>query len=266
MRVRDIAKAQGDKDPADTVLALMAAENGRITGVFHNQSEKDLQIAMKRPDFRGKRWHGLDRRRSRCAHPRNFGTHARVLGRYVRELNVLTLEDAVRKMTSLPAQILGLRDRGLIREGYAADIVVFDKATAGDTNSFEKPKGYATGIPYVLVNGVVVIDKGQHTGAKPAELCSAPSNAREQVTHSSSLVVDAIEIRSGWTEASHQTPRVPPGLTFLGGALNRGGERETVFVNGLSSGICLLRFVAGDRLIVSAAIGQPHDVAPRLRH
>ena len=125
----------------------MAAENGRITGVFHNQSEKDLQIAMKRPWISvGSDGTALTVDAPGAPHPRNFGTHARVLGRYVRELNVLTLEDAVRKMTSLPAQILGLRDRGLIRKDYVADLVVFDKATAGETNSFEKPKGYATGI------------------------------------------------------------------------------------------------------------------------
>jgi len=97
-----------------------------------------------------------------------------VLGRYARELNVLTLEDAVRKMTGLPAQVLGLHDRGIIREGYAADIVVFDKGTVGEGNSFEKPKGYATGVPYVVVNGVVVIDKGQHTGAKPGRPMLGP--------------------------------------------------------------------------------------------
>ena len=175
MRVRDMAKARGDKDPADTVLALMASENGRITGVFHNQSEKDLQIAMKRPWISvGSDGTALTVDAAGAPHPRNFGTHARVLGRYVRELNVLTLEDAVRKMTSLPAQILGLRDRGYIREGYAADIVLFDKATADETSSYEKPKSYATGIPYVLVNGVLVIDKGQHTGAKPGRALLGP--------------------------------------------------------------------------------------------
>jgi N-acyl-D-amino-acid deacylase len=80
---------------------------------------------------------------------------------------VLTLEDAVRKMSSLPAQILGLRDRGQLREGFAADVVVFDPAKVGETNSFEKPKSYATGVRYVLVNGVAVIDNGEHTGATP---------------------------------------------------------------------------------------------------
>jgi N-acyl-D-aspartate/D-glutamate deacylase len=90
-----------------------------------------------------------------------------VLGYYVRDQKVLTLEDAVRKMTSLPAQILGLRDRGQIRDGFAADVVVFDPATVRETNSFEKPKSYPIGIPYTIVNGVVVIDGGKHTGARP---------------------------------------------------------------------------------------------------
>jgi N-acyl-D-amino-acid deacylase len=90
-----------------------------------------------------------------------------VLGHYVREQKVLTLPDAVRKMTGLPASILGLTDRGLLKPGYAADVAVFDPATVGETNSFEKPKSYARGVPYVLVNGVVVIDKGEHTGATP---------------------------------------------------------------------------------------------------
>ena len=89
------------------------------------------------------------------------------LERYVREEKVLTLEDAVRKMTALPAQILGLRDRGQIREGFAADLVIFDPAKVGETNTFEKPKSYPVGIPYTIVNGVVVIDGGKHTGARP---------------------------------------------------------------------------------------------------
>ncbi|MEZ5420466.1 MAG: amidohydrolase family protein [Vicinamibacterales bacterium] len=85
----------------------------------------------------------------------------------MREEHVLTLPDAVRKMTGLPASILGLTDRGLLKAGYAADVAIFDPATVGETNSFEKPKSYAKGVPYVVVNGVLVIDKGEHTGARP---------------------------------------------------------------------------------------------------
>jgi N-acyl-D-aspartate/D-glutamate deacylase len=102
-------------------------------------------------------------------HPRNYSTNVRVLGWYAREQKVLSLPEAVRKMTSLPAQILGLQDRGHIKEGLAADIAVFDAARVRETNSFEQPKSYAEGVSYVLVNGVVVIDKGQHTGAKPGK-------------------------------------------------------------------------------------------------
>jgi len=100
-------------------------------------------------------------------HPRSYSTNVRVLGHYVRDEHVLTLEDAVRKMTSLPAQILGLRDRGQIREGFAADLAIFDPAAVRETNSFEQPKSYPVGIPYTVVNGVVVIDGGTHTGARP---------------------------------------------------------------------------------------------------
>jgi N-acyl-D-amino-acid deacylase len=175
MRARDIAKARGNADPADTVLALMAEEGGRISGVFHNQSEDDLRLAIQRPWISiGSDGTALNVDAPGAPHPRNYGTHARVLGHYARDLKLLTLEDAVRKMTSLPAQTLGLRDRGLIRVGNAADLVVFDPATVGATNSFEKPKSYATGVPYVLVNGVAVIDKGQHTGARPGRPLRGP--------------------------------------------------------------------------------------------
>ena len=112
-----------------------------------------------------------------ASHPRGSGNTARVLGEYVRERKVLTLEDAVRKMSGLPAQILGLKDRGLLREGYAADIAVFNPATVGETNSFEKTKSYAKGVQYVLVNGTLVIDKGEHTGAKPGRVLRGAATA-----------------------------------------------------------------------------------------
>ena len=103
-------------------------------------------------------------------HPRNYGTNPRVLGHYVRDEKVLALEEAIRKMTSLPAQILGLRDRGQLREGFAADVVLFDPIQVHNTNSFQRPKSYPEGIPYIVVNGVVVIDQGRHTGARPGQV------------------------------------------------------------------------------------------------
>lgn len=99
-------------------------------------------------------------------HPRGYGTNARVLARYVREQNVLSLEEAVRRMTSLPAQKFELHDRGLLQPGFAADIVVFDPNTVQDQSTFEKPHAYTTGFQYVLVNGVLTVDNGKHTGAR----------------------------------------------------------------------------------------------------
>jgi len=93
-----------------------------------------------------------------------------VLGVYVREKRVLSLPDAVRKMTSLPAQIVGLTDRGVLRPGLPADIVIFDPKSITDRATFENPMQYPAGIPYVIVNGVVVINKGEHTGAKPGRV------------------------------------------------------------------------------------------------
>lgn len=179
MRIAEIATARGDADPMDTCIDLMAQEGGRISGIFHTMDEGDVRKVMALP------WVSIASDGSAInldapgvPHPRNFATNARVLGRYVREQKVLTLEEAVRKMTSLPAHVLGLRDRGQIREGYFADLVLFDPATVGETNSFEKPKSYAAGVPYVLVNGVVVIDKGQHTGARPGRPLRGAGAAR----------------------------------------------------------------------------------------
>ena len=107
-------------------------------------------------------------------HPRSFGTNPRVLGKYVREERVILLEDAVRKMTSLPAQIMRLKDRGMLREGYWADIVVFDPKMVKDVATFEKPKQYPAGIEHVLVNGIVVVESGNHTGAKPGKAILGP--------------------------------------------------------------------------------------------
>ena len=171
MRIAEIAKLRGDADPADTCINLMAEEEGRIGGIFHTMSEEDVRLVMKQP------WvavasdgSALNLDASGFPHPRNYSTNARVLGYYVRDQQVLALEDAVRKMTTLPAQILGLTDRGQIHEGYRADIVLFDPATVRETNSYEKPKSYPAGIPYVMVNGVLVIDQGKHTDARPGQI------------------------------------------------------------------------------------------------
>jgi len=169
-RIADIAKLRGDRDPMDTCIDIMAEEGGNVSGIFHTMSEDDVRTVMRLP------WvavasdgSAINLEARGVPHPRNYSTNVRVLGHYVRDEQVLTLPEAVRKMTALPASILGLTDRGQLKPGFAADVAVFDPATVGETNSFEKPKSYAVGVPYVLVNGVVVIDNAEHTGARPGK-------------------------------------------------------------------------------------------------
>ncbi len=171
--IAEIAKIRGDADPADTCFDLIVEDGGFPNGIWHNMSEDDVQHIMQFPwvaiasDGTALRPDGV--LGQGFPHPRSFGTNPRVLGKYVREEGTLTLEDAVRKMSGFPAQILRLRDRGLLREGYWADVVVFDPKTVKDQATFQDPKQYPVGIGHVLVNGVLVVDDGDHTGAKPGK-------------------------------------------------------------------------------------------------
>jgi N-acyl-D-amino-acid deacylase len=173
--ILEISKLRGQSDPAETCFDLIVEEGAFIPGVHHTMSEEDVRYVMQIP------WVSIASDGSAInlsapgkPHPRSFGTNVRVLGKYVRDEKVLTLEDAVRKMTSLPAQTLRLKDRGLLREGYWADVVVFDPNTVSDPATYEKPQQYAKGVPYVLVNGTVVIDNGNHTGARPGKNIFGP--------------------------------------------------------------------------------------------
>ncbi|HEV2426446.1 MAG TPA: D-aminoacylase [Terriglobia bacterium] len=171
-RMDEVARLMG-KDPVDAFCDLLIAEHATPMAIYFSMSEADVELAMKQP------WVGIGSDGAAVnpqmefmgrPHPRFYGTFPRVLGPYVREKHVLTLPDAVRKMTSLAASITGLTDRGLLRPGMAADIVIFDPATVKDRATFEDPAEYPVGIPYVIVNGTVVIDKGEHTGAKPGRV------------------------------------------------------------------------------------------------
>ena len=113
---------------------------------------------------------------SRPGHPRSFGSQARVLRKYVREEKVLSLEEAVRKMTSLPAEFLQLKDRGLLLEGYKADVVVFDPQTIRDKATYTNPRQYSTGTKHVIVNGKVSVEKGEYTGARNGKLLLLTEN------------------------------------------------------------------------------------------
>lgn len=152
------------KEEVLTVIDIMMT--GGASAVFHGMSEEDIRRIMQYPfnmfaSDATIRTFGFG-----FPHPRGYGTNARVLAKYVREEKVLSLEEAIRRMTSLPAQKFQLKDRGLLREGFAADIVIFDEKSVQDVSTFEKPHAYSKGFQYVIVNGVVTVDNEKHTGAR----------------------------------------------------------------------------------------------------
>ena len=140
---------------------------GGASMVYHSMGEDDVRRIMREPFTMIASDSGVRRFGEGVPHPRGYGNNARVFAEYVRGLGLVSLEDAVRKMTSLPAQTFGLRDRGLVREGLAADLVIFDDAAVSDPSTFDKPHQYAVGFGFVIVNGEVVIDSGRMTGARP---------------------------------------------------------------------------------------------------
>ncbi len=140
--------------------------NGGCQGVFHSMSEDDVQRVMRHPMTMISSDGGIPTPGVGVPHPRNYGTFARVLGRYVRELEILSFAEAVRKMTSLPAQRLGLTNRGVVRPGAFADLAVLDPATITDHATFAEPHQYATGVHHVFVNGQAVLLHGDLTGTR----------------------------------------------------------------------------------------------------
>ena len=153
---------------ADTAIALL--EKGSVSGIFHAMAEADVQRILRHPATMIASDGEVPIFGKGSPHPRSYGTFVRVLGHYVRDLHVITLEDAVRKMTSLPAARVGLHDRGLLRPGMKADLVVFDPAMVADKATYENPHQFAVGVPYVVVNGVLIVDDGKVTGARPGRV------------------------------------------------------------------------------------------------
>jgi N-acyl-D-amino-acid deacylase len=152
------------KYEAETVMDIQMA--GGASAVFHGMGESDVQRIMKYPFNMIASDATIRVFNEGMPHPRGYGTNARVLGKYVREEKIISLEEAIRRMSSLPAQKFNLKDRGLLKEGMAADIVVFDEKTVRDLATFEKPHAYSTGFEFVLVNGVLTVDQGKHTQAR----------------------------------------------------------------------------------------------------
>lgn len=156
------------KDQIETILDLEA--RGGASAIFHGMNEEDLQAFLKHPRTMiasdgGPRVLGQD-----VPHPRSYGNNARILGRYVRELKLLSLEEAIRRMTSLPATTFQLLDRGLLKTGFIADIVLLDPAKITDPSTFDDPHHYAEGMPHVLVHGRPVLRDAKLTQERPGQI------------------------------------------------------------------------------------------------
>ena len=172
-----VAKMRG-KDPVETIMDLIAEDESRIESVYFLMSEENVKKEIAKPwisfgsDEASQAPEGVFLKSN--PHPRAYGNFARVLGKYVREEKALTLAEAVRRLSALPATNLGLERRGFVKEGMFADIVVFDPATIADRATFDKPHQYAVGMKHVFVNGVHVLKDGEHTGAKPGRALWGP--------------------------------------------------------------------------------------------
>jgi dihydroorotase/N-acyl-D-amino-acid deacylase len=175
-RLSEIAKLW-NKDPMDTIFDLLIQDPSAEVAVF-GMSQPDVTLALQQPwvavdnDSEGTSPEGILSQSH--PHPRAYGTFPRILAKYVREEKVLTLEDAIRKFTALPAQRMRLTDRGVLKAGMWADVVVFDPATVRDRATFDNPNQLSEGMEYVLVNGVPVIDQGQMTKALPGKVLRGP--------------------------------------------------------------------------------------------
>ena len=173
----DVAKLRG-KSVEDTAMDLVVEDGSRVQVVYFLMSEDNVRRQIRLP------WVSFGSDASSMApegvfvktstHPRAYGNFARLLGKYVRDEHVITLEEAIRKLTSLPAATLRIKERGHLTTGYLADVVVFDPKVIGDRSTYEQPHQYATGVRHVWVNGVQVLKDGEHTGAKPGRVVRGP--------------------------------------------------------------------------------------------
>jgi dihydroorotase/N-acyl-D-amino-acid deacylase len=179
-RLGDVTKGRGLEatidNAADTVLWIV--ERGGCSGIFHAIDETDLQRILRHPATMIGSDGEVPIFGEANPHPRSYGTFVRVLGRYVRELHVITLEDAVHKMSAFPAQRIGLADRGVLRPGLKADIAIFDPDTVRDRATFEQPHQYAEGVTQVIVSGQVAFEDGKMTAARPGRILLGPGAVR----------------------------------------------------------------------------------------
>ena len=186
---RKLRNAETIDDQIETIIAI--EKNGGATAVFHGMSENDLELFMRHPHTMFASDSGVRKLHKDVPHPRGYGNNARVLGVYVREKKVLRLEDAVRKMSWLPAQTFRIRDRGQLREGNWADLIVFDPSAVADHSTYRDPHHYATGFRWVFVNGALVVENDVHNGATPGKTVRqglpVNENARTEPSEKSSV-------------------------------------------------------------------------------
>ena len=177
----EVAKMRG-KDPIETIMDLISEDESRIGTIYFVMSEENVKKELAKPwisfgsDEASQAPEGVFLKSN--PHPRAYGNFARVLGKYARDEKVITLPEAVRRLSALPATNLGLDHRGFIKEGMFADVVVFDPATIADRATFDKPHQYAVGMKHVFVNGVQVLKDGEHTGAKPGRALAGPGKLK----------------------------------------------------------------------------------------
>ncbi len=173
----EVAKMRG-KDPVETIMDLLLEDRSRIGTIYFLMSEDNIRKQIRQPwvsfgsDAASIANEGVFLRSA--AHPRTYGNFARLLGKYVREEKVISLTEAIRRLTSLAATNLGLKDRGLLKRGMFADVVIFDPQTIADRSTFENPHQYSVGVRDVFVNGKHVLKNGEHTGAKPGRALWGP--------------------------------------------------------------------------------------------
>ena len=175
--ITEITKIKGYSDDFDTFFSLLIDNELSVMTTIQSMGEEDIRrIMTSRYHMIGTDGSGVPASfRAGAFHPRFFGTYPRILGKYVRDEKILTLEQAIRKMTSLPAQRLGLQDRGLIREGNWADMVIFDPDKVIDKATYEQPYQLSEGIPYVIVNGVIVVENGKKNRKSPGRVIRRPN-------------------------------------------------------------------------------------------
>jgi N-acyl-D-amino-acid deacylase len=176
-RLSEVAKLHG-KNADETVIDLIVRDKSRIEALYYQQSEENVKRIVQLPYVSFGSDGGSetidDKNVEEGAHPRSYGTFARVFAKYVRDEKLVPLQDVVRRLTSLPAANLKIKKRGSLKTGYYADIAIFDPAKIQDHATFEKPKQYSTGMVHVFVNGVQVLQNGEHTGAKPGRTVRGP--------------------------------------------------------------------------------------------